>query len=109
MFLIGIFAVLLSASAVPALAQSPNTSSIIVAVVDQTGAVVTDATVTVINSATCSSRAAASDDRGLATITALPLTGAYTIQVSKSGFTANDVTDLTLRAAETATVKVTLV
>jgi hypothetical protein len=109
MFLIGIFAVLLSAVATPALAQSPNTSGIIVAVVDQTGAVVTDATVTVINSATGASRAAASDDRGLATVTALPLTGAYTIQVSKPGFTANDVTDLTLRAAETATVKVTLV
>jgi hypothetical protein len=109
MFLIGIFAVLLSAVATPALAQSPNTSGIIVAVVDQTGAVVTDATVTVINSATGASRAASSDDRGLATVTALPLTGAYTIQVSKPGFTANDVTDLTLRAAETATVKVTLV
>jgi hypothetical protein len=99
---------LLSFSA-PALAQSPNTAGIVVAVVDQTGAVVKDAAVTVVNSATGASRAAVSDDKGLATLNALPLTGTYTINVSKPGFTAEDVTGLTLRAQETASVKVTLV
>ena len=109
MFVVGIFAVLLSLVSSSALAQSPNTSGIVVSVVDQTGGVVQNAAVTVINTATGASRAAVSNDRGVATISALPLTGTYTIQVSKSGFTANDVTDLTLRAAETASVKVTLV
>jgi hypothetical protein len=101
--------VLLSSFAWPAFAQSPNTAGIVVAVVDQTGAVVKDAAVTVVNSATGSSRAAVSDAKGLATLNALPLTGSYTINVSKSGFTAEDVTGLTLRAQETASVKVTLV
>lgn len=99
----------LAALASPALAQSPNTSSLVVTVVDQSGAVVKDAAVTVTNNATGASRAAASDDRGLAIVAALPLTGTYTVNVTKSGFTANDISDLTLRAAETAAVKVTLV
>ena len=100
---------LLSCWALPANAQSPNTAGIVVAVVDQTGAIVKDAAVTVVNTATGASRAAASDDKGLATLNALPLTGSYTITVTKSGFTAEDVTDLVLRAQETASVKVTLV
>ena len=103
------FAVLLLAFAAPSLAQTPNTAGIVVAVVDQTGGVVRDAAVTIVNNATGASRAAVSNDGGLATISALPLTGTYTVNVSKSGFTANDVADLTLRAGETASVKVTLV
>jgi hypothetical protein len=90
-------------------AQTPNTAGIVVAVVDQTGGVVRDAAVTIVNNATGAARAAASNDEGLATIAALPLTGTYTVNVTKPGFTANDVADLTLRAGETATVKVTLV
>jgi hypothetical protein len=101
------FAVLLFA--VPLFAQTPNTAGIVVTVVDQTGAVVRDAAVTVINDATGAARAAVSNDQGLATISALPLTGTYRVNVTKAGFTANDAADLTLRAAETATVKVTLV
>ncbi len=93
----------------PAFAQSPNTAGIIVAVVDQTGGVVKDAAVTVVNTATGTSRAAVSNDVGLATITALPLTGTYTVNVTKADFTAEDLTGLTLRAAEMATVKVMLV
>ena len=46
----------LSVLAVPALAQSPNTAAILVVVVDQTGAVVTDAKVSVINRATGATR-----------------------------------------------------
>ena len=92
-----------------AFAQTPNTAAIVVAVVDQSGAVVDDARVSVTNIETGASRDASSNSDGLATIGALPLTGTYTINVSKAGFTADDVTDLTLRAQETATVKVTLV
>jgi hypothetical protein len=104
-----LFVILLTALALPAFAQTPNTASIVVAVVDQSGAVVNDARVRVINRETGATRDASSNANGLATIGALPLTGTYAINVSKAGFTADDVTDLTLRAQETATVKVTLV
>jgi len=104
-----VFALLLFAFASPLLAQTPNTAGIVVAVVDQTGAVVRDAAVTIVNNATGAARAAVSNDAGLATIGALPLTGTYTVNVTKAGFTASEVADLTLRAGETASVKVTLV
>src|SRR5690348_1976343 len=101
--------VLLLASASAAPAQTPNTAAIVVAVVDQSGAVVNDARVRVTNRETGATRDGSSNTDGLSTIGALPLTGTYTISVSKAGFTADDVTGLTLRAQETATVKVTLV
>src|SRR4249920_3246286 len=82
--------------AVPARAQSPNTATLIVSVVDQTGAVVKDAKVIVTNTATSLSRELMSAGDGLVTLPALSLTGTYTIQVTKAGFTAEDVTGLTL-------------
>jgi Carboxypeptidase regulatory-like domain len=102
-------AMLLSALAVPALAQSPNTAAVVVVVVDQTGGVVSGANVTVVNNATGATRDAVSGSEGSATISALSLTGTYMIRVTKAGFTAEDVIDLTLRAGETATIKVKLV
>ncbi|MDX6289144.1 MAG: hypothetical protein QOH42_943, partial [Blastocatellia bacterium] len=92
-----------------ALAQSPNTASMIVTVVDQNGAVVRGANVSVVNTATGAAREAASGEEGTVTIAALPLTGEYKVSVSMSGFATQDVTGLTLRAGETATVKVKLV
>jgi carboxypeptidase family protein/TonB-dependent receptor-like protein len=92
-----------------AFAQSPNTASLVVVVVDQTGAVVRDANVTVINTATGAVREAVSGAQGSATVPALPLTGTYMVSVNKPGFTAEDVHGLDLRAGETATVKVKLV
>src|SRR6478609_6622057 len=104
-----VLAAALSALATPLFAQTPNTSGIVVAVVDQQNAVVKDAAVTVVNKATGLSRATVSNDAGLATITALPLTGTYSVNVTKPGFTAEEVADLALRSGETASVKVTLV
>ncbi|MEO7156782.1 MAG: TonB-dependent receptor [Vicinamibacterales bacterium] len=104
-----IVALLLSALASSAGAQTPNTAALVVAVVDQTGGSVSDAKVRVTNRATGATRDASSNADGLASVGALPLTGTYTVSVTKSGFTADDVADLTLRAQETATVKVTLV
>ncbi len=101
--------VLLSCPAMPALAQSPNTAAILVVVVDQTAAVVNDAKVSVVNSATGATRDVMSGADGSATIAALPLTGTYTVHVTKAGFTAENLPDLTLRAGETATVRVKLV
>ncbi len=99
----------LIAIAAPALAQSPNNAAIQVVVVDQTGAVVKDAKVTIVNSATGAARESISGAEGSATLSALPLDGTYKISVTKSGFTAEDVTGLVLRASETATVRVKLV
>ncbi len=99
---------LLAFAAVPAPAQSPNTASMIVVVVDQNDAVVPDARVSVVNAETGAAREAVSGSDGSATIPALSLTGTYTVGVSKEGFGSEERTDITLRAGETATLKVTL-
>ncbi|MFL6209770.1 MAG: TonB-dependent receptor domain-containing protein [Pyrinomonadaceae bacterium] len=89
-------------------AQSPNTASMIVVVVDQNGAVVPGAQVSVVNNATGAARAAVSGDDGSATIPALSLTGAYTVTVAKQGFANEERKEITLRSGETATLKVKL-
>jgi hypothetical protein len=99
---------LLAFIATPTLAQSPNTASMIVAVVDQAGAVVKDAKVLVVNTATGAVREAVSGSDGSATIPALSLTGTYTVSVSREGFGVQELKDVTLRSGETATLKVKL-
>src|SRR5215210_6165043 len=91
-----------------AFAQSPNTASMIVVVVDQNDAVVRDAKVTVSNDATGAVREAVSDGDGSVTIPALPITGTYRVAVAKEGFGNQELTGVTLRSGETATVKVKL-
>src|SRR5215203_243883 len=91
-----------------AVAQSPNTASMIVVVVDQNDAVVRDAKVTVSNNATGAVREALSDGDGSVTIPALSLTGTYTVGVTREGFGGQELKDVTLRSGETATVKVRL-
>src|SRR5215475_5945395 len=88
-------------TAAPASAQSPNTATMIVVVVDQTGAVVKGAKVLVVNAATGAAREAVSGSDGSATIQALSLTGSYTVSVSKEGFGAEERKDITLRSGET--------
>ena len=100
--------VFLAFVAAPLCAQSPNTASLIVEVVDQSGAVVPEATISVLNNATAASREAVSGSDGNATIAALPLTGTYTVAVSKEGFGTETRNDIVLRSGETATLKVTL-
>jgi hypothetical protein len=94
--------------AMPLIAQSPNTATLIIDVADPTGAVVPDATVTVLNNATGAVRNAVSGSDGNATIAALPLTGTYTVTVSKEGFGNEERRDITLRSGETAALKVNL-
>jgi hypothetical protein len=93
---------------VPAFAQSPNTATLIVTVVDQSGGVVQGAQVSVVNSATGAVRESTSGAEGSVTLPALPIGGAYTITVAKAGFTAEALKDVELRAGETATVHVGL-
>ena len=61
--------------AAPAFAQSPNTSTVVVLVTDQTGAVVSDAKVAVTNNQTGAVRESTSGADGSATFPALSLTG----------------------------------
>lgn len=63
-FLIAVLTLMASA----VLAQSPNTASIVVTVVDQNDAVVNGANVSVVNTATGATREAVSNDEGTATI-----------------------------------------
>jgi hypothetical protein len=102
-------AALFSGLAASARAQSPNTAAITVVVTDQTGAVVKDAKVTVVNNHTAAVREVMSGGDGSATLSALSLTGTYTVSVAKPGFIADDTKDLVLRAGETATIRVKLV
>jgi len=93
----------------PVAAQTPNTSTMIVTVVDQAGAVVSGAKISLTNTATGAVREAVSGEDGSATIAALSLTGEYKVTVAMIGFTAEDVPGLTLRSGETATVVPVLV
>jgi hypothetical protein len=102
-----ILAVLLSAF-ITVVAQSPNTATMMVVVNDQNGAVVRDARVSVVNTATGASREAVSGDDGVATFAALSLTGTYKVTVSREGFGNEEREGLTLRSGETATLKVLL-
>src|ERR1035438_2512584 len=89
-------------------AQSPNTATMIVVVVDQSGAVVTGAKVSVVNAATAAARETVSGNEGSATFPALSLTGTYTVSVSKQGFGTEELRDIALRSGEAVTVKVKL-
>ncbi len=100
---------LLTLFAAPLAAQTPNTGTIVVTVVDQTGAIVKDAKVSILNTATGAVRDGVSGADGAFTSPALSLTGAYKVTVTKNGFTPESVSDLVLRSGETATVKVKLV
>ena len=74
---------LLVAAIVSAFGQDP-TATLSGKVVDQTGAVVKDVKVSVVNTATGAVREAVSGSDGSATVPALSLTGAYTVGDSRN-------------------------
>jgi hypothetical protein len=90
------------------LAQSPNTSTIVVLVADESGATVRDARVTVVNTSTADRRDASSGADGSATIAALSVNGSYTVTVTRDSFAPKEARDIRLRAGETATLRVRL-
>ncbi len=89
-------------------AQSPNTATLVVMVTDPAGAVVNDAKISVVNSATGAVRDLTTGIDGSATIPALSLTGTYDVIVSKEGFGSEERKHIELRSGETATLKVKL-
>jgi hypothetical protein len=76
-------------------------------VIDSTGAVVPDATVTVTNSATNAARTATTDEGGFYTVTNLPV-GTYSVTVERTGFKKANSADNTLAADTRLTVNITL-
>jgi Carboxypeptidase regulatory-like domain/TonB dependent receptor len=102
------FSFLLLVIAFPLAAQSPNTATLIVDVVDPTGAAVSGARVAAVNSATGGVREVLSDSAGTGTLPALSVTGSYSVTVSKEGFRSEERKDIALRAGEIATLKVKL-
>jgi hypothetical protein len=98
----------LLAGALPAGAQSPNTATIVVSVVDPSGAAIEGASIELANDAIGLSRTADSGEDGRAAFPALPLNGSYTLTVRKAGFAVEDLPGVTLRAGETATLRVRL-
>ena len=92
----------------PVAAQSPNTGAMIVDVLDQSGAAVKDAKVSLLNIANGDARQSVSGSDGSASFAGLSLTGTYTISVSKEGFGSEVLKEVKLRSGETATVKVKL-
>jgi len=105
--LLGLIALLIC-FVMPMSAQSPNTSSIFIVVLDPSGAAVKDAKISVLNSATGALRETMSGNDGSATISALSLTGAYTVTVTKLGFASEEREGVALRSGETATLLVKL-
>jgi hypothetical protein len=105
---LGLVLITIAGTAPPAGAQSPHTSAINVIVTDPTGAVITDARISVINEQTGALREAASSSDGSSTFPALSLTGTYTVTVTKNGFSTEERHGITLRAGETATLRVRL-
>jgi hypothetical protein len=99
-------AVLICAFASSSLSQAPNTAAMVINIVDQNGAVVPGASITVTDTTTGAERELTSNGDGSVTVAALPLTGNYKITVKKQGFNDAEATSLILRSGETASVKV---
>jgi Carboxypeptidase regulatory-like domain len=93
----------------PLYAQSPNTSTIVVTVTDQSGAVVPGATVSVTNTRTGAVRTVETGRNGSAMVAALPLTGTYDVEVALAGFVTERQRGVILRGGETATLRVRLI
>jgi hypothetical protein len=93
---------------VSASAWAQPTASIIGRVSDSTGATVSGAEVTVRNTGTGLSRSVMTSDAGEYEFPLLPITGAYTLSVSKQGFQSQERTGIELQVEQRARFDVTL-
>jgi hypothetical protein len=89
-------------------AQTPNTSSLVITIVDPNEAVIPGAKVSVSNEANGTSRETMSNGDGIATIAGLVLTGKYSVKVTMTGFQTAVRNDIELRAGETTNFSVRL-
>src|SRR5262245_59125360 len=102
-------AILIHFEGATAYGQTPNTAALVVAVSDGSGAPVAEARISVASAAIGSAREVASGRDGWVTIPALPVCAVYSLSVAKAGFATEGVTEIALRAGETATVGVRLI
>ena len=91
-----------------AAAQTPDTAIIRGRIIDQTGGAVSNAEISLTNTATGLRRSARSGDSGTFQLAGLPLTGGYQLTIAKDGFASEQPPPLELRGDEIATVDVTL-
>lgn len=85
-------------------AQTRDLGSIRGCIVEKTGSVVTQAAVNIANESTGVNRTLQSDGAGCFVSSGLPLTGHYTVSVTKEGFAPAVRKDLDLRAGEAARI-----
>ncbi|HKV07156.1 MAG TPA: TonB-dependent receptor [Thermoanaerobaculia bacterium] len=100
--------ILLGLTAMSAWAQTPGIGAIRGRILDEAGAPVAGAEVTVTNQATGFSRTAQSDEQGNYVLPELPLTGTYQIRATKEGLLTQERSDIQLRAGQTAAIDVVL-
>ncbi len=104
---VGVLAALAMSSPI-ARAQSPNTGTVVVRVLDQSGAAVPGALVEISSRSTGQVRRATSEYDGRTTFAGLAVAGSYRLTVSEPGFETATIESIDLRAGETATLRVTL-
>src|SRR6476661_8626267 len=85
-----------------------STASIVGHVSDPSGAIVAGATVTARNTETGLERTAVSSDAGDYEFPLLPITGSYTLTVSKTGFSTQELTGIILQVEQRARFDVAL-
>jgi hypothetical protein len=87
---------------------SPSTGAIQGSVVDQTGAIVTDASVTLTNKSLSLTRDTKTQQDGTYLFPLLPPASGYEVTVSAQGFRKEVLTDLTVRVTETTVANIKL-
>src|SRR5512140_518206 len=95
-------AVFLIVSSLLAVAQTRDQAALRGRILDQSGAAVPGAHLTLTNPSTSFSRGADSDAEGQYAISGLPLTGTYVLSVEKPGFSPVRRDAITLRAGQAA-------
>ena len=89
-------------------AQSPATAAVRGRVTDPSGALIAGATITIASPTTGVTRTTRSGSDGAYTIADVPLTGAYTLTVTRDGFATQQKGPFTLAGSQTANFDVTL-
>jgi hypothetical protein len=103
-----ILIVLFVAMAQSLLAQTADTATIRGQVLDQNGAAIVGAQVSITNQITGFHREVRTADAGYYNLAGLPLTGRYKLSLASQGFATKEISDVELRAGEAATINVTL-
>ena len=89
-------------------AQTPDTAALQGTVTDPSHAAVSGAHITVTNETTGLTRAVDSDSAGRFILAGLPVSGAYTVSITKDGFAAAQATHVQLTPGSSAVVALTL-